>query len=106
MIKPGKGGYVVPHRRGNRFRFCVLPGYNWCGPGCNGPGAPINSVDAACQAHDICYRMGGHPCECDQEFLYRLRQEIDPYTKKGRHARHLYNYMRLQTFFTCNNYRR
>ena len=46
----------MPQRRKGRFRFCVFPGYNWCGPGCNGPGAPINELDAACKAHDICYQ--------------------------------------------------
>ena len=92
-------------RRNNRFHFCVLPGYNWCGPGCNGPGAPINDVDSLCKAHDECYRMGGYPCECDQEFLHRLRTKIDPYTQQGRHARFLYNYMKLQSAFTCSFHR-
>ncbi len=96
----------MPQRGNGRFRFCILPGYNWCGPGCSGPGAPINEVDAACKAHDDCYRMYGSPCECDQEFLQRLRYEINPYTQKGKHARLLYNYMRLQTLFTCNSFRR
>ncbi|MCG7336856.1 phospholipase [Sporosarcina sp. ACRSM] len=91
---------MLSYRRNRRFRLCVFPGYNWCGPGCNGPGAPINDVDAACKAHDECYRQGRHPCECDQEFLDCLRPKIDPCTQKGRHARVLYNYMRLQKWFT------
>ncbi|MER2089353.1 MAG: phospholipase, partial [Sporosarcina sp.] len=53
----------MPRRGNGRFRFCILPGYNWCGPGCNGPGDPINDLDAACKAHDICYRMGKNACE-------------------------------------------
>nr|WP_222618019.1 phospholipase [Sporosarcina sp. resist] len=96
---------MLSRRRNGRFRFCILPGYNWCGPGCNGPGAPINDLDAACKAHDDCYRRDRNPCECDREFLNRLRSKIDPYTKKGRHARMLYNYMKLQKIFTCNFYR-
>ncbi|RDY66986.1 phospholipase, partial [Halobacillus trueperi] len=43
-------------RRYKRPKFCVFPGYRWCGPGCSGPGAPINETDAACKAHDECYR--------------------------------------------------
>jgi len=31
---------------------------NWCGPG-GGPGAPINQLDACCQAHDNCYTACG-----------------------------------------------
>lgn len=93
-------------QRGNRrFHFCVFPGYNWCGPGCNGPGLPINDVDVACKAHDDCYRRGRNLCECDQEFLNHLHSNIDPYTKKGRHARLLYNYMKIQTALNCNFYR-
>ncbi|WP_325058505.1 hypothetical protein [Lentibacillus cibarius] len=38
-----------------RPRFCIFPGYKYCGPGCSGPEQPINAVDAACQVHDICY---------------------------------------------------
>nr|WP_255457462.1 phospholipase [Sporosarcina sp. JAI121] len=96
----------MPRRGNGRFRFCILPGYNWCGPGCNGPGDPINDLDAACKAHDVCYRMGRNACECDREFLHRLRSKIDPCTQKGRHARRLYNYMKLQTLFTCGHYRK
>ncbi|MDY7043020.1 MULTISPECIES: phospholipase [Virgibacillus] len=82
-------------------RFCFPRGYRWCGPGCSGPGEPINDVDAACKAHDECYQKYGDPCRCDREFMKRLQSKIDPTTEKGRHARTLYKYMRLQTAFTC-----
>ncbi len=82
-------------------RFCLFPGYNWCGPGCSGPGAPVNAVDAACKAHDLCYRKSGASCRCDQEFLHRLQPLINPRTPEGRHARTIYRYMRLQSLFTC-----
>ncbi|TQR19387.1 phospholipase [Psychrobacillus vulpis] len=95
----------MSRRRGGKFRFCVFPGYNYCGPGCSGPGAPINDVDAACKAHDECYSKRGNLCECDREFLRRLRPQINPYTQQGRHARLIYNYMRLQTNFTCNSFK-
>ncbi|WP_096186041.1 phospholipase [Evansella halocellulosilytica] len=91
-------------QRGNRG-FCVFPGYNWCGPGCSGPGAPINHVDAACREHDLCYRRHRNRCICDQHFMNRLRPLINPYTQEGRHARTLYQYMKLQTVFTCAGYR-
>lgn len=86
--------------------FCFPQGYKWCGPGCSGPGAPINDVDAACRAHDICYQRTGNRCKCDQEFMARLRSKIDPRTEKGRHARTLYNYMRVHSTFTCGFGRR
>lgn len=96
---------ILPLRKNKGYGFCVLPGYNWCGPGCHGPGPPINDVDAACQAHDYCYGIGRHRCECDQEFLNYLRPQIDYYTQEGRHARLIYHYMKLQTMFTCHSYR-
>jgi RHS repeat-associated protein len=34
-----------------------LFGTHWCGPG--GGGEPINAVDAACMAHDLCYNAAG-----------------------------------------------
>lgn len=40
------------------FGFCY-PGYRYCGPGCSGPGAPTNPVDACCKYHDECYRYCG-----------------------------------------------
>ncbi|PIC63453.1 phospholipase [Sporosarcina sp. P13] len=93
------------NQRNRGPRFCIFPGYNWCGPGCNGPGPPVNDVDAACRAHDICYRTGRSRCECDCEFMDRLYSEINPYTQEGRHARTLYNYMRIQSRFTCRYFR-
>lgn len=96
----------MPRRENRGPRICVFPGYNWCGPGCNGPGEPINEVDAACKAHDKCYRGYGDRCKCDSEFLRRLRPHINQNSEKGRRARTLYNYMKIQTRFTCNNGRR
>lgn len=87
--------------RGFFPRFCVFPGYNWCGVGCSGPGAPVNAVDAACKAHDECYKRFGPSCYCDQMFLHQLHYLKNPYTLEGRHARLLYNYMKIQTLFTC-----
>nr|WP_269412541.1 phospholipase [Lentibacillus daqui] len=87
--------------RGYHHERCLFPGYRWCGPGCSGPGAPINAVDAACKAHDLCYQIHGHRCRCDQEFMRRLRPLINPHTPEGRHARTMYRYMRIKSLFTC-----
>lgn len=83
------------------LRFCIFPGYRWCGPGCGGPGRPINDVDAACKAHDRCYKKYGPCCKCDCLLLRSLRKKANTYTKKGRQALLLYEYMRLQTKVTC-----
>ena len=90
------------HRRPG---FCIPRGYRWCGPGCSGPGAPINAVDAACKAHDLCYERYGPSCKCDRMFMKQLQSRIDPHTREGRHALLYYQYMKLQTKFTCNDQR-
>jgi hypothetical protein len=89
---------VAPQNRKEGFRFCVFPGYNWCGPGCNGPGEPINRVDAACKAHDRCYRRGRHRRACDKEFIRRLQPLIELDTQEGHHARVIYHFMRVKMF--------
>lgn len=84
-----------------RRGFCLFPGYNWCGPGCHGPGRPVNDVDECCQSHDLCLRAGRSRCECDQEFLNCLRPKVNRYADKGRKAALMYEYMRFQKMFTC-----
>ncbi|TFE00546.1 phospholipase [Jeotgalibacillus salarius] len=91
-------------RRKKRYKwlkFCVLPGYRWCGPGCSGPGDPINKTDAACKAHDECYRDTGNRCACDKEFIKKLSSLQSPRSKEGRHAWLILQYFRLQRIFTC-----
>lgn len=67
-----------------------LPGYRYCGPGCSGPGAPLNQLDAYCMQHDVCYRQPISRRICDEIFLQRLY----PYTfrndKLGRDASLMY----------------
>lgn len=96
----------MPRKENRGFRFCLFPGYSWCGPRCNGPGGPVNEVDAACKAHDKCYRLYGDRCHCDQELLRRIHPYLYEDTQMGRHARILYNYIRFQMLFTCNNFKR
>ncbi|MGD6804255.1 phospholipase [Rossellomorea vietnamensis] len=81
--------------------FCVFPGYRYCGPGCSGPGAPVNAVDAACKAHDECYRRYGPSCRCDQLFMERLQARMHMNTPEARHARLMHGYMKLKTMFSC-----
>lgn len=75
--------------------FREAPGYEgipcvygkWCGPGCSGPGAPIDDVDACCQAHDQCYgRRGYFSCSCDNELLNCIAPKRNILTPKGRAA--------------------
>jgi len=43
---------------------------NWCGIGDLDRGKPVDALDAACRAHDLCYeRMGRGACACDRAFL-------------------------------------
>ncbi|WP_237458553.1 phospholipase [Pontibacillus yanchengensis] len=90
-----------PYRSPIKPRLCLFPEYNWCGPGCSGPQGPINAVDAACRAHDLCYRSKGPRCDCDVEFLERLDRLRELRSKEGEHARLIYSYMKLQTLFKC-----
>jgi len=88
------------------FSFCVFPGYRWCGPGCSGPGAPINDVDSCCYKHDLCLKRGNSPCYCDKKFMECLHSKRNPHTKKGRQANVMYNFMKLKTSFTCGHQNR
>lgn len=43
---------------------------HWCGPGDENRASPVDALDAACRAHDLCYeRMGRGACACDKAFL-------------------------------------
>ncbi|QFU15994.1 phospholipase A2 family protein [Microvirga thermotolerans] len=43
---------------------------HWCGAGDANRAAPVDALDAACRAHDLCYeRMGRGACACDRAFL-------------------------------------
>jgi hypothetical protein len=64
----------------------VMPKYgHWCGR--NHPkdpehaDEPINTLDASCKKHDLCYLEKGHmACECDSEF----NNEVVAYLKENR----------------------
>nr|WP_246717594.1 phospholipase A2 family protein [Microvirga flocculans] len=43
---------------------------NWCGTGDANRAAPVDALDAACRAHDLCYeQVGRGACACDRAFL-------------------------------------
>lgn len=43
---------------------------NWCGAGDMNRAFPVDALDAACRAHDLCYeRVGRGACQCDKALL-------------------------------------
>jgi hypothetical protein len=65
--------------------FCLYG--NWCGPGCSGPGPPIDDLDRCCQIHDTCYdARGWGACSCDRDLMGCVWPKINPWTAKGRTA--------------------
>ncbi|MBB3018340.1 hypothetical protein FHR70_001380 [Microvirga lupini] len=43
---------------------------NWCGAGDLNRASPVDALDAACRAHDLCYeRVGRGACLCDKALL-------------------------------------
>ncbi|WP_223589269.1 phospholipase [Neobacillus bataviensis] len=92
--------------RSGLFSFCIFPGYRWCGPGCSGPGDPINDVDACCQKHDQCLNKGISPCQCDKEFMECLHNKRNRETDKGRKAALMYDFMKVRSAFTCGQRKR
>jgi hypothetical protein len=43
---------------------------NWCGAGDANRASPIDALDIACRAHDLCYeRHGRGACVCDKAIL-------------------------------------
>jgi hypothetical protein len=43
---------------------------NWCGAGDVNRASPVDALDAACRAHDLCYeRVGRGACQCDKVLL-------------------------------------
>jgi hypothetical protein len=84
-----------------RRRGLCLRGYRWCGPGCHGPGAPLNGVDSCCQKHDLCYQKYGPSCICDKELLDCLDSRQHLRNREGRDARLFYDFMKLKFMFNC-----
>lgn len=48
---------------------------NWCGPG-HGSGTPIDTLDAICKEHDLCYQQCGYfNCGCDEQLILAISQQ-------------------------------
>lgn len=92
--------------RNRKSGKCIFPNYRYCGPGCSGPGAPLNDVDACCKAHDECYRTYSSRCECDRMFLNCLKSKVNTRSDKGLDAALMYAYMKLQVAMMCGQPRR
>lgn len=96
------GGESLENRRSRSpFSLCLFRGYRWCGPGCSGPGEPINDVDGCCKRHDRCLSSGKSRCQCDREFMNCLRTKRNRQTDKGKKATLMYDFMKVRTSFTC-----
>ena len=84
--------------RNRRIGFCY-PGYRYCGPGCNGQGAPVNGVDRCCQQHDACYKRYGSTKYCDEKLQKCLSQYTNYSNKMGKEARLFSDVVGLKYFF-------
>jgi len=91
-------GCFMRNNNRNRIGFCY-PGYRYCGPGCNGPGAPTNAVDSCCLKHDECYRKYGRSRYCDELFHQCLSPYYNKQNKLGRDARLFSRTVNLANFF-------
>lgn len=80
-----------------RLGLC-FPGYRYCGPGCSGPGAPTNPVDACCKIHDECYLIYGRSPYCDQQFFNCLYPYMNSKGKMARDAAFFSRVIRLSGF--------
>ncbi len=70
-------GPIAAKAQGNPDGAMPICG-NWCGsgyPSANTNPKPVDALDAACMAHDLCYRQYGlYSCQCDQLFVDMLTQ--------------------------------
>lgn len=88
----------MPRRRNRKVGLC-MPGYNWCGPGCSGPGRPTNPVDYCCMQHDLCYKKYGPTRYCDYMFRNCLRPYTYQRTRMGRDARLFSSVIGIKSLF-------
>jgi hypothetical protein len=108
IVKRGGGESLSKEktkRKSTKKGLCLFPGYRWCGPGCSGPGAPVNDVDACCKGHDDCLQSGRSRCYCDKKFMNCLRPKVN-LTDKGIAAGIMYTYIKLQVDARCRDRRR
>ncbi|MEK3990447.1 MULTISPECIES: Parvovirus coat protein VP1-like protein [Robertmurraya] len=78
------------------------PGYRYCGPGCSGPGRPVNQLDALCMKHDACLRRYGSHRMCDEIFMQRMIPIRNQRNKMGRDAAIMSGFMNLKRMFSAH----
>lgn len=91
----------VKMRRMNKPGFCLPGGYRYCGPGCSGPGAPINYVDSCCKRHDRCIDKYGDCYECDEELIRCVQSRTHCRNREGQMARIISGFMHMRSSFRC-----
>ncbi|KAB7671237.1 Parvovirus coat protein VP1-like protein [Bacillus sp. B1-b2] len=84
------------NKRRNRSGFCLPGGYRYCGPGCSGPGAPINYVDSCCERHDRCVTRYGSCAYCDQRLMDCVESRKRRQGNEGQTARLISTFMNLR----------
>lgn len=84
------------NKRRKATGFCLPGGYRYCGPGCSGPGAPINFVDSCCQKHDRCVARYGSCAYCDQKLIDCVDSRRAVRGNEGQTARLISNFMSLR----------
>ncbi|WP_445486907.1 Parvovirus coat protein VP1-like protein [Niallia sp. 03133] len=83
--------------------FCLPGGYRYCGPGCSGPGMPINYIDSCCKEHDHCIKKYGPCCKCDQALIRCVQAKTNQRTREGKTSRLISDVMKLKIRLVCKN---
>ncbi|HWJ79734.1 MAG TPA: Parvovirus coat protein VP1-like protein [Niallia sp.] len=91
-----------PQRNRKKKGFCLPGGYRYCGPGCSGPGAPINYVDSCCKRHDMCVARYGSCAYCDQKLIDCVESRKSQRGNEGSTARLISNFMKLRVGLNGN----
>ena len=58
--------------------------WNWCGRDRTNGGRPVNSADAICMQHDKCLAQRRPVCDCDREFVNRMKAIKNNYGGRDR----------------------
>ncbi|AYV66534.1 Parvovirus coat protein VP1-like protein [Niallia circulans] len=95
-MQKGESENAKKRRKRNPIKLCLPGGYRYCGPGCSGPGAPINYVDSCCRRHDQCVETYGSCRYCDEKLLHCVQSKSRERTQEGKTARLISDFMRFR----------
>ncbi|KAB2330638.1 Parvovirus coat protein VP1-like protein [Bacillus mesophilum] len=95
---------IQNRRRTRGPGFCLSGGYRYCGPGCSGPGEPINYVDYCCKKHDECLSEYGDSCRCDQVLIQCVESKLNNCTDEGKKARLISRFMKFRMSMRCGRW--